>query len=222
MTKKSDTNTNAQHTATLAALGKDAKAINASFVKATKLDGQADDNRLAAAIRIAAAKATCDKVKINFKKWCEDCITEQSYENVRKLAAIGASDNPAQALADARDKNKAANKSARERTTAAKPAKSSVVGAVLAVPTDFDLATQAIGNLNETGQVELCRSLLSKLGFAVIKKSDLEALHAHAEKVPYAVHPRAPQPIGDIGDIPTALKRAPAKRARKTAKRNAA
>ena len=236
MTKKSDANTKAKHTATLAALGKDAKAINASFIKAAKCDSQGDDNRLTAAVRIAAVKATCDKAHIKFKAWCEENITEQSYENVRKLAAVGASDNPAQALADMRSNNKAANKAARERTASATPAKASEPRNSVNVPTDFDAAVAAVGKLNGTGQVELCRSVLIKQGYAAIKKTDLEALHAslkRAEAKPATrdtardtsaceIVGQTLNDIGDIGDIPAALKRAPAKRARKTAKRKAA
>ncbi len=215
MAKKSDANTKAKHTATLATLGKDAKAINASFVKVAKLDGQANDNRLIAAVRIAAVKATCDKAKINFKKWCEESITEQGYETVRKLAMVGASDNPAEALAALRDNNKQANKAARERATTSTPSKDSEPrGNTISAPTDFDCAVEAVSKLNETGQIELCRSILAGHGFAAIKKLDLEKLHAHANATPTPQFKHTPQPIGDIGDIPAALKRT-----RKTSKR---
>lgn len=95
----------AKHTGTITALKPIAKEINVRFTKAAKLDRDADDHRLAAALKLAEAKAKCEADKLNFKKWAEENVS-QGYETVRKLVVIGAADDPQAALEDMRDGNK--------------------------------------------------------------------------------------------------------------------
>lgn len=78
--------------ATEADLEKDVREINVRFEKATKLEGQADDHRLAASILLAAAKERCREAEINFKEWCNQNI-KQSYETIRKLIPIGVAES---------------------------------------------------------------------------------------------------------------------------------
>jgi hypothetical protein len=92
-----------------------ANEINVRFAKAAKLESDADDHRLAASIQLASAKAKCAEHGLKFKDWAEKNITEQSYENVRKLVAVGSSENPRLALADLREKNALANAAHREK-----------------------------------------------------------------------------------------------------------
>lgn len=92
-----------------------AKEINERFSLATKLDGKADDHRLAAAIQLEAARQKCEAAGIAFKTWATDNVKGQAYETIRKLVAIGASENPKLALEDLRAKNALANKALRER-----------------------------------------------------------------------------------------------------------
>ena len=89
--------------------------INARFEKIEKLEGQADDHRLSAAINLENAKKLCLASGISFKVWAGENI-KQSYETVRKLAAVGASPNPALALEDMRKKNKEANAKHRQKS----------------------------------------------------------------------------------------------------------
>ena len=74
-----------------------AKEINVRLEKAAQSDGKAFDHRLAAAIQLDAARQMCVERKINFKSWAEENVT-QSFETVRKLVAIGASEDPQLAL----------------------------------------------------------------------------------------------------------------------------
>lgn len=104
----------ANQTATLRKLETDAKEINTRFEKVAKLDGQADDHRLAAAIRLAEVKSKCEEAKIPFQKWCDDNITDQSFRTLRQLAGIGAQPEPRLALEDLRGKNKEANQKLRD------------------------------------------------------------------------------------------------------------
>ena len=99
-----------------------AKEINVRLEKAAKADSQADDHRLAAAIRLGDAKDFCTDEKVNFKDWCTKNV-EQAYETVRKLATIGQSEDPAKALEDMRTRNKSDNQKSREKkkAEAAKP-----------------------------------------------------------------------------------------------------
>ena len=89
--------------------------INVRFEKIAKLDGQADDHRLAAALRLEEAKQFCGAHGVKFRAWVEANIKSQSWETVRKLAAVGGAPNPQLALEDMRKKNAAANKQHREK-----------------------------------------------------------------------------------------------------------
>ena len=96
-----------------------AKEINVRLEKASKSEDKAYDHRLAAALKLDEAKRTCHNGRINFKQWCEENV-KQSYETVRRLAAVGGAQDPKQALEDMRYKNKKANKQFRDRQAAAK------------------------------------------------------------------------------------------------------
>lgn len=95
-------------------LTRSAKEIDVRFEKASKLDGQADDHRLAAALLLADAKKKCEDVGLNFKEWANANI-HQSYENVRKLVTVGQAEDPKLALTDMREANKVRNRELRER-----------------------------------------------------------------------------------------------------------
>lgn len=92
-----------------------ANEINVRFEKVLKLDGQADDHRLAAALRLNEAKQLCAASGIRFKEWVAENIKEQSWETVRKLASVGGADNPQLALEDMRGKNREANRQHRQK-----------------------------------------------------------------------------------------------------------
>jgi hypothetical protein len=62
---------------------------------------KADDYRVTAACHLAEAKAECARQGIAFKEWVKDNI-KFSYDEARKLAVCGESDDPAKAIADMR------------------------------------------------------------------------------------------------------------------------
>ena len=70
-------------------------------MKAEQAAGKAADQRLAAALRLAEAKALCDKNKLAFKPWVETNI-ERSYGDANRPAIAGATANPEEAVADLR------------------------------------------------------------------------------------------------------------------------
>lgn len=115
-----DVDQKAKHTALLRKLEPVAKKINVRLEKAAGLDDKAYDHRLAAAIELDGAKKQCETAKINFKKWCEDNVS-QSYGTVKKLAQVGGADDPAKALEDLRHKNKQRNQKLRDSKKAAAP-----------------------------------------------------------------------------------------------------
>lgn len=100
------------------ALGPIAKEVNVRLEKAAKMEKDADDHRLAAALQLKEAEERCKAAGIPFKKWSEENVKGQSYETVRKLLAVGKAPEPALALADMRAKNAAANKRLREKQRA--------------------------------------------------------------------------------------------------------
>jgi hypothetical protein len=99
-----------------------AKEINARLDSASKMDTKAADHRLSAALMLEEARKKCEAAKINFKKWALENIP-YSYENVRKLVAVGAAPEPAKALEDLRLKNAEANKRHRESKKVEEPPK---------------------------------------------------------------------------------------------------
>ena len=97
-----------------------AKDINTRLDKAAKMENDAYDHRLAAAIRLNDAHKIIKKTKgMTIKVWCESNI-ELSYSNVKHLTKVGAAKNPRLALEDLRVKNKLANAALRDRVAKAK------------------------------------------------------------------------------------------------------
>lgn len=74
-----------------------AHEINYRFVAASRTDKLSMDHRVAAAIRLAEARAECKRLSLDFKKWAEGSVP-QTYETVMRFARIGAAENPVEAL----------------------------------------------------------------------------------------------------------------------------
>ena len=156
-----------------------AKEVNVRLEKANKLMSDADDHRLAAALRLAEAKARCEEVDISFKAWAEQNITEQSYENVRKLAYVGSQDDPKQALADLRTRTKKAVEAHREKAKVAKAESAKQITGPAKSP--FTVAEESIAKLDEKSAVNLIESRAKKLGMKVISDGEFKALKKAAE-----------------------------------------
>lgn len=112
---------------TIKSLERTAKDINGRFDAINRGEKRLDDHRLAAALNLAFAKERCREAKINFQDWTTENI-KQSWETARKLLPIGVAEqeNPGDGmklLTDMREKNKEANKAARERKKAEAEAK---------------------------------------------------------------------------------------------------
>lgn len=103
-----------------------ANEINVRMEKAEKLDGQADDHRLAAAIQTAEAEKLLKASGGDFEAWFKDNIKSSKTGNTltdrtrRLLLLVGRSENPAQKLADIREGNKQAVAKHREKAAEAK------------------------------------------------------------------------------------------------------
>lgn len=166
----------AKDTTTLAALNPIAKEINVRLEKAGKLDGQAFDHRLAAAIKLGEARKLCDDRKINFKKWCETSVT-LAYDSARKLATIGMTENPKAALQDLRERTSQQMKGSRARAVARQslPEKTNA-RAKASQSSAFDMATSAAMALSERGQENLVVEVARKVGKAVVSADDAAAM----------------------------------------------
>ena len=170
-TAKLDKDKKAKTDAALRKLDVVAKEVNARFEKAKALDGKADDHRLAAAIVLAKAEDQCTSDKINFKTWSEANVL-QGWETVRKLVQVGHSDNPQLALEDMRNKNKAANKKARDKkpsSTASAPA-----GNQGPKETTFDSAEQHLLRLDDKTREAVVKSVAAKDGLVTMPKTEAE------------------------------------------------
>lgn len=91
-----------------------AKEINVRVEKAEKLDGQADDHRLAAAIQTARAEKLLKESGGDFEAWFKENIKStttggQLADRTRRFfLLIGRAENPAEKLKEVREGNKAA------------------------------------------------------------------------------------------------------------------
>lgn len=142
-------------------LDRSAKEIEARITAAARDEDKAWDHRLAASLILADVKKTCDENKLNFKKWCEENLKEQSYETIRKLASAGAGGEKkaVKAIEDMRARNALANKKLRERKKGAKPEKA---------PARIDLvaaARAAVDQLTDKKQLSFLTERAKGLGF---------------------------------------------------------
>ena len=170
----------AKHTGTLLALAPIAKEINHKLEQATKTDAKADDYRLSAALRLAEAKARCETDKMGFKQWAEENVT-QSYETVRKLAVVGAADDPKLALEDMRGKNKVANKKLRDKK--ASEAGSRDPSEPAAKPqTPIDRIESGLAVLDDQARLNILESAIAREGMAVVTKENAKRALGVAEK----------------------------------------
>jgi hypothetical protein len=140
-----------------------AKEINVRMDKAAKIEGQADDHRLAASLKLASAEEECAKANINFKKWCEANIT-QSYETIRKLVPVGKASDPAKAIADLRAGNAARNKAHRAK-------KAKAVAPKALAPKEA--VSTALAALDEKKAAEVLGDEANARGLAVVSKADV-------------------------------------------------
>lgn len=92
-----------------------AKEVNARLEKAAKMEKDADDHRLAAALQLKTAEEMCQTAGIKFKDWSAEHVKGYSFETVKTLLRVGKSEEPALALEDLRIRNAAANRRLRER-----------------------------------------------------------------------------------------------------------
>lgn len=151
--------------ATVKTLAPVAKEINVRFEKANGLDSKADDHRIAAAQRLAEAKAKCEETGVNFKSWCEANVT-QAYETVRKLVSVGAADDPVAALADMRSGNKKAAQKHRDGKKKASTTGAKAISGPKISP--FQAADQAFSKLDEKSARNLLESRAAKVGLEVV------------------------------------------------------
>ena len=141
-----------------------AKEVNVRFEKIAKLEGDANDHRLAAALRLAEAEKIAVAAGIKFRDWAVENIKEQSWETVRKLVYVGKSEDPKLALTDQRKANAKRNQEHRAKKKEAPAAKVEAPK-----PKDVVLA------LKPEEQTKLVNDVAKDLGLVVRTKSEIEA-----------------------------------------------
>lgn len=144
-----------------------AKEVNVRLEKAAKLESDADDHRLAAAIQLASAAKACEAAGVSFKEWSEKNVNGQSYETVRKLLAVGKADDPKLALADMRGKNKEANKKLRKTNAEALAAAKEHLGHDDDAPEGSDEAGEGDGGT--AGGARTTRAAMILVGIDALK-----------------------------------------------------
>ena len=162
----------AKHTATLTKLSPIAKEINVRLAKAAKATEQAADHRLTAALRLAEAKALCEKVKLHFKPWVEANI-ERSYGDANRLAIAGASENPEEAVATMRDEQAARRKKSQAKLREARPSTSGGAPATAKQPpSPFQLAAEIVAALDDKAALNLVTDVAAEKGMVVVSQHD--------------------------------------------------
>ena len=153
----------------------DGKEIVTRLEKAQKYEAQADDHRLAAALKMAEVEGKFAEAKpkgITFRKWCESQnvvtpdIRGRSWENVRKLLAVGKADNPQQALTDMREGNKAAVEKHRDKSKSS----GSNGGSTGSTETPLQRIESALGSMPDEMAVNAVRSVAENRGLKVVAK----------------------------------------------------
>ena len=153
----------------------DGKEIVTRLEKAQKYEAQADDHRLAAALKMAEVEGKFAEARpkgITFRKWCESQnvvtpdIRGRSWENVRKLLAVGKADNPQQALTDMREGNKAAV--AKHRDKGDKPGGGN--GSTGSTETPLQRIESALGGMSDEMAANTVKSIADNRGLKVVAK----------------------------------------------------
>ncbi len=167
---KSAAQEKAKHSATIVELKPLAKTINTMLKTAGEFDGKADDKRLTAALTLERARVKCAKVNLNFKQWVNANVI-QSYSEVSRLVAIGASQDPAKALQDLRSGAARRMKKLRKNQEAASrdaaPAKSHSLSA-------YEGAEQGLAILSDKHAKTLIEGKAAVLGLVVVSKAEAE------------------------------------------------
>ena len=154
----------------------DGKEIVTRLEKAQKYEAQADDHRLAAALKMAEVEGKFAEAKpkgLTFRKWCEGQnvvtpdIRGRSWENVRKLLAVGKADNPQQALTDMREGNKAAV--AKHRDKSYKPG-GNKGGSIGPIDTPLHRINAALNVMPEEMAANAVKSIADSRGLKVVAK----------------------------------------------------
>ena len=175
----------AEQAKVVASLDRTANEINVRFEKAAKLEGDANDHRLAAAILLEEARAKLEGTGVKFKDWAEKHV-KQAWETVRKLVVIGGAKNPAKALADMRSKNAEANKKHREAKKAGTAPR-----AAIAAPAPVDV----VRALKPEAQAEVVKTVAQDLGVVILTADEHAALKQKAKA------PEIAQPEGDYNAV---------------------
>ncbi len=177
---KAEVSSKAKDTAALLELKPMAIYINARLKSASRDLEKSDDHRLEAAAKCSEARDYCKANKLPFEKWVLANITDRSYVEVRKLAAVGSSDDPRAAIAELRQAGAKRQKALRDRTAEVKNAsgapKNTATDASSKPPTAFEQADAAMGALGDKGAVNLATSILGHNGLVAMPKAEAEKL----------------------------------------------
>lgn len=159
-----------------------AKEILHRLEMATKMDSKADDHRLSASLQFAEAKKMCDDNGINFKEWSAKHIPNQSYETIRQMVRVGASDDPKLALADMRkgtaDRNKKLR--AKKKIAASKPEQNIGRDPAGRATTPFQRVEAGLAEMPEGQVKELLASQVAQFGYQMLSDKEVKALKAAA------------------------------------------
>ena len=169
-------------TTALAKLEPVAKEINHRLSRASKMEDDATDHRLAAALQLANAKQQCREAKIKFQEWCEAHVLLQTYSTVRRLATIGeaGAEQGQKMLDDMRGKNAESNRAARGREKIEKTAR-----AVAAQETPSSMLSKALSAMKEPQALKSLSQAASTLGHALVGEAEAQAARKAAEVVKY-------------------------------------
>ena len=156
-----------------------AKEISIRLEKADRMEDDAYDHRLAAALQLAKAREIAKEAGVGFGKWCED-VVGRPYNTVRKLVTVGASEDPALALEDLRGRNKDYNKKARVKAKTSRE----VSGAPAKAETPSARVISGFKALKDTEEgAKLAKSFAESYGFKAVTTEEAKAARLAHEAV---------------------------------------
>ncbi len=167
----------AKHSQVMMDLKPLAKEIDARLVLAVKAYGNGDDHRLAASLQLAKVKKRLDKAGINFKKWVVGEM-EVNYNTARKLAQIGASPNPKEALTVIRNDERVRKVASRRAAKIEGPTPPSS-GSTGPAPTPISRFDDLVDHLTEKKAMDYIDEIATTRGMKLVSKDDHKLIKAN-------------------------------------------
>lgn len=160
-----------------------AKEIIYRLDSAETADKKSDDHRLSAAIQLAKAEEQCKLAGIKFNEWFESNVPDRKYDTVMRLVKIGKAEDPKQALADMRLKNKGANRAYQQKKRGTNTNNMRSDKPTVTPKLAMDKAIDTVLALDDKARNYVTEKMASQAGFVLMPKEKAAEAKAKGSKV---------------------------------------